>query len=93
MKNKRAMQIARDVETVRRLLKQFLYALCVSEGFGEKRLMRVLVTWTEIHDKVETDQNNEMMLIDNVLDRVIPSRYVEAIGYEPLKDRKGRIIK
>lgn len=93
MTNKNATKDAYEVELTRKLLKQFLYALCVSEGFGERRLMRVLLTWTEIYKEVKgANENDAMLTIDSILDKVMPSKYVKAIGYEKLKDSKGRII-
>ncbi len=90
------MERVREIEQTRRILKQFLYALHTSEGFGEMRLLRVLLEWSEVYDKVNDPKNNandEMMLIDSLLDKVVPSRLVtKSVGYEPLKDKKGRKI-
>lgn len=87
---------AERVEMTRQLLKQFLYALHVSEDYGENRLLRVLVTWSEVYKKVKdpkNDENDEMLMIDRVLDKVIGPRYVKCIGRENLKDKKGKEIK
>lgn len=93
MTNKSATKNAYEVELTRKLLKQFLYALCKSEGFGERRLMRVLLTWTEVYKEANgKNENDAMLTIDSILDRVMPSKYVKAIGYEKVKDSKGRAI-
>ena len=87
---------AMDIEKTRRLLKQFLYALYLSEGFGEKRLMRVLATWSHVYKTVrdhKSDENTEMLMIDRVLDNIIPKTYMSAVGYEKFLDRKGKEIK
>lgn len=94
--DKEAKKRAERIEWTRKLLKQFLYALHKSEGYGEQRLLRVLVEWSEVYEFVNDPKNNEndeMLLIDSVLDRVIPSRFVTAIGREKLRDRKGKEIK
>lgn len=87
---------ARNIDMTRRLLKQFLYALYKSEGYGEQRLMRVLMTWAETYKIVKdpkNDENSEMLMIDRVLDTVIPKTVMSAVGYEKLLDSKGREIK
>ena len=87
---------ARDIDKTRRLLKQLLYALHVSEGFGEQRLLRVLYEWCETQEIVKDPKNNEndeMLMIDRVLDKVIPSTVMSTIGYEKLLDMKGREVK
>ena len=87
---------ARDLDKTRRLIKQFLYALYKSEGFGEQRLIRVLYAWCETQDVVKdpkNDENDEMLMIDRVLDRVLPPTIMSTIGYEKLLDKKGREIK
>lgn len=95
--NKALKQRAEDIEKTRRLLKQFLYALHKSEGFGQNRLLRVLMEWAEVYKEVNDPKNNandEMLMIDRVLDQVVPSRYItKSVGREPLRDRYGRIIK
>lgn len=97
MNNKAMRQRAEDIEKTRRLLKQFLYALHKSEGFGQNRLLRVLMEWAEIYKEVndpKNDSNDEMLMIDRVLDEVVPSRYItKSVGREPLRDRYGRPIK
>lgn len=80
----------------RRLLKQFLYALHVSEGFGEGRLLSVLITWSKVYQKVndpKNDANDEMLMIDSVLSKVLPDIGMKSIGHEKLLDKKGREIK
>lgn len=95
--NKMMKQRAEDIEKTRRLLKQFLYALHKSEGFGQNRLLRVLMEWAEVYKEVndpKNDSNDEMLMIDRVLDEVVPSRYItKSVGREPLRDRYGRPIK
>jgi len=95
--NKMMKQRAEDIEKTRRLLKQFLYALHKSEGFGQNRLLRVLMEWAEVYKEVndpKNDSNDEMLMIDRVLDEVVPSRYItKSVGREPLRDRYGRLIK
>lgn len=95
--NKIMKQRAEDIEKTRRLLKQFLYALHKSEGFGQNRLLRVLMEWAEVYKEVndpKNDSNDEMLMIDRVLDEVVPSRYItKSVGREPLRDRYGRPIK
>lgn len=97
MNNKAMKQRAEDIEKTRRLLKQFLYALHKSEGFGQNRLLRVLMEWAEVYKEVndpKNDSNDEMLMIDKVLDQVVPSRYItKSVGREPLRDRYGRPIK
>ncbi len=97
MKNKKAMQHAQDVEKTRRLLKQFLYALHTSEGFGERRLTRVLIEWSETYKAVmnsEVGEMNEMLMIDRALDKVCPSHIItNSIGREPFVTRRGEQIK
>lgn len=42
----------------------------------------------------KNDSNDEMLMIDSVLDKVVPSRYItKSVGREPLRDRYGRPIK
>ena len=87
---------ARRIDETRRLLKQFLYALHVSEGFGEQRLIRVLDEWANVYNVVKDPKNNEndeMLMIDRVLDTKIPRTVMTSIGYEKLLDMKGREIK
>lgn len=87
---------ARDIDKTRRLLKQFLYALHKSEGFSEKRLLRVLTEWADVYKFVNDPKNNandEMLMIDRVLDTLIPRTIMSAVGYEKLLDMKGREIK
>ncbi len=87
---------ARDIDKTRRLLKQFLYALYKSEGFGERRLIRVLAEWAEVYKFVNDPKNNandEMLMIDRVLDTMIPRTVMSAVGYEKLLDTRGREIK
>ncbi len=76
----------RDIDKVdhtRRILKQMLWALHISEGFGEQRLMRVLATWSEVYKTVEKDPTNEMLVLDDYLDEVCPTkRLTRAIGKE-----------
>ncbi len=97
--NKEFIKRANEIELTRRVLKQLLYALHVSEGFGSYRLLRVLYEWAETQDMVKkssnlSEQNDEMLMIDKVLDNVLPSRFVQdVIGSEPLRDTKGREIK
>ncbi len=97
MKNKKAIERANDIEKTRRLLKQFLYALHLSEGFGEKRLLRVLLEWSNVYSCVNDPKNNandEMLLLDDVLDKVVPSKLItKSVGEEKLLDNKGREIK
>lgn len=93
---KAAEEKARDIQKARRLLKQLLYALHKSEGFGEDRLTRVLVEWGETHEIVKDPRNNEndeMLMIDRVLDKVLPPRVMDAVGYEKLLDMKGKEVK
>lgn len=93
---KQAEERAKRTEWTRKLLKQFLYALHKSEGFGEQRLLRVLVEWSETYEVVNDPKNNandEMLMIDDLLDKVIPSRFMSSIGYEKILDRKGNEIK
>lgn len=89
MINKKAIEHAKDVEKTRQLLKQFLYALHKSEGYGQERLLRVLLTWSETHKIVNDPKNNktdEMLMIDRILDEVCPSRLLTlAIGKEKIK--------
>lgn len=87
---------ARDIDKTRRLLKQFLYALHKSEGYGEQRLLRVLVEWAEVYKFVKDPKNNdndEMLMIDRVLDQVLTKTIMSAVGYEKLLDMKGRVVK
>lgn len=91
-----AIKRAKDVEKTRRLLKQFLYALHISEDFGEVRLTRVLLKWTEVFKYVNdpaNNQNDSMLMIDNMLEKVMPSRMITAIGRERIVDAKGNPIK
>ena len=93
---KQAEERAKKTEWTRKLLKQFLYALHKSEGFGEQRLLRVLVEWAEVYETVNDPKNNEndeMLMIDGLLDKVIPSRFMSSIGYEKIRDMKGNEIK
>lgn len=93
---KRMEQRAKDVEKTRRLLKQFLYALHVSEGFGERRLVRVVYEWSQVYEHVNNPKNNEndeMLMIDKVLDNILPKPILSSIGYEKLLNRKGEEIK
>ena len=87
---------ARKIDHTRRIVKQFLYALMKSEGFGEQRLMRVLQEWAETYEFVNdhrNDENSEMLMIDRILDSVLPKTVMSSIGYEKLLDNKGREIK
>jgi hypothetical protein len=87
---------ARRIDETRRLLKQFLYALYKSEGFGEQRLIRVLDEWADVYEFVKNpknDENTEMLMIDRVLDTVLPKTVMSPIGYEKLLDMKGREVK
>lgn len=93
---KRMEERARDIDKARRLLKQLLYALHVSEGFGEQRLIRVLAEWVEVQNFVKDPKNNEndeMLMIDRVLNTALPETILSYVGYEKLLDRKGREIK
>lgn len=84
-----------DITIVKNTLKQLLYVLHVQNGYGEKRLLRLLHDWAELQDYIisSDDSNTELLLVDRMLDEVFPAGVVSVIGYEPLKDRKGRIIK
>ena len=87
---------AKEIAHTRRVLKQLLYAIHKSEGFGEQRLLRVLYEWAETSEFVRNPKNNEndeMLMIDRVLDKVIPNTVMTSIGYEKLLDRKGRVVK
>lgn len=89
---------AEEVEKTRYILKQLLYALHVSEGFGENRLLRVLVEWAEtqklVQDMNKSEANDAMLMIESVLDKVLQSQFVEkTLGREPLRDWKGKEIK
>jgi hypothetical protein len=87
---------ARKIDHTRRIVKQFLYALVKSEGYGEQRLMRVLKVWSETYDFVNdhrNDENTEMLMIDRVLDTALPKTVMSAVGYEKLLDMKGREVK
>lgn len=87
---------ARKIDHTRRILKQFLYALYKSEGYGERRLIRVLAEWAEVYKFVSDPKNNEndeMLMIDRVLDTLIPQTVMSSIGYEKLLDMKGREVK
>lgn len=87
---------ARRIDETRRLLKQFLYALHVSEGFGEQRLIRVLDEWADVYEIVKdpkNDENTEMLMIDRILDKVLPKTVMSAVEYEKLLDTKGREVK
>lgn len=87
---------ARRIDETRRLLKQFLYALHKSEGFGEQRLIRVVDEWADVYEFVKNpknDENTEMLMIDRVLDTVLPKTVMSPIGYEKLLDMKGREVK
>ena len=93
---KQAEERARKIELTRRLLKQFLYALHKSEGYGEQRLLRVLLEWSKIYKYVNDPRNNEsdeMLMIDRVLNNVMPPRIISSIGYEKFLDKKGNEIK
>ena len=86
---------AKNATLTRRIIKQLLYALHVSEGFGEQRLMRVLYEWTEVYKFVndpKNDLNSEMLLIDKLLDSVLPERVMSSVGYEKLLDKKGKEV-
>ncbi len=86
---------ARRIDETRRLLKQFLYALHVSEGFGEQRLIRVLDEWAEVYEFVKDHRNNEndeMLMIDRVLDRVLPKTVMTSVGYEKFLDSRGKEV-
>lgn len=85
-----------EADRNRAIIKQFLYTLYVSEGFGEKRLLRVLLKWADTYAWVndpKNDKNDVLLKIDSILDSVMPPSMVKAIGYEPLKDKYGRVIK
>lgn len=87
---------ARKTDHTRRIVKQFLYALMKSEGFGEQRLVRVLQVWSETYEFVNdhrNDENTEMLMIDRILDKVLPKTVMSAVGYEKLLNMKGREIK
>lgn len=87
---------ARELDHTRRVLKQLLYALHKSEGYGEQRLLRVLYEWGETNEFVRNPKNNEndeMLMIDRVLDKVIPKTVMSAVGYEKLLDSKGKVVK
>lgn len=87
---------ARKINHTRKIVKQFLYVLHKSEGFGEQRLMRVLAEWCETYDFVNdhrNDENTEILMIDRVLDTVLPETVMTAVGYEKLLDMKGREVK
>lgn len=87
---------AKRADWTRRILKQFLYALHTSEGFGEMRLLRVLLEWSEVYKKVNDPRNNmndEMLMIDSVLEKVLPEIGMASVGREKLLDRKGKEIK
>ena len=93
---KQAEERAIRAEWTRKILKQVLYALHKSEGFGEQRLVRVLLEWCEVYKFVNDPKNNandEMLMIDGVLDSVMPPRFVASIGYEKFLDKKGNEIK
>lgn len=86
---------ARDIDKTRRLLKQFLYALHASEGFGEQRLVRVLDEWASVYEYVndpKNDGNTEMLMLDRVLDKLLPKTVMTSIGYEKLLDSRGREV-
>lgn len=89
---------AEEIEKTRYILKQLLYALHVSEGFGENRLLRVLLEWAETQKIVQSanksEANDALLMIDSVLNKVLPSQFVEkTLGKEPLRDWKGKEIK
>lgn len=87
---------ARKINHTRRIVKQFLYALMKSEGYGEQRLMRVLTEWAETYEFVndpKNDENSEILMIDRVLDNVLPKTVMSVVGYEKLLDMKGKEIK
>lgn len=86
---------ARNIAHTRRIVKQFLYALYKSEGFGERRLLRVLDEWAEVYRFVndpKNDSNDEMLMIDSILDTAIPQTVMSSIGYEKLLNTKGREV-
>ena len=87
---------ARKIDHTRRIVKQFLYALVKSEGYGEQRLMRVLKEWADTYEFVndpKNDENTEMLMIDRVLDSVLPKTVMSAVGYEKLLNMKGKEVK
>ena len=94
--DKEAIRRAEDRELVRRVLKQLLFALHKSEGFSTMRLMRVVLEWTEVQEFVNSgskeDQSDKLIEIDRILDELLPSKFVSAIGREKLKNWKGENI-
>lgn len=87
---------ARKADHTRRIVKQFLFALMKSEGFGEQRLMRVLCEWADTYEFVndpKNDANDEMLMIDRILDTVLPKTVMTAVGYEKLLNNRGREVK
>lgn len=88
----------KENELARRFLKQMLYTLHISEGFGRDRLLRVLMEWTEQQNKIinaSTEIKSDMLIeIDTILDTVMPSKFIDDVtGREKLRNKKGKIIK
>ena len=67
--------------------KIFLYALHRSEGFGENRLLRVIEECLEVA-KLTNYNNEDMLVIDRVLGKVLGEEEIKSIGLEPCE--KGR---
>lgn len=65
-------------------LKIFLLALMRSEGFGERRLIRVLYEFCELANESKYD-NDEMLMIDSIIEKVIGKQMMENIGYEEME--------
>lgn len=83
----RARERDKTINQTRQILKQFLYALHKSEGYGETRLLRTLYEWADTYEYVNNPKNNsndEMLMIDNVLEKVIGKYTVLNIGREPI---------
>lgn len=79
------------IEIVRNNLKMLLYALSRSEGFGEKRLLRVMHEFCEVVNNIKS--SDDLMVIDIELEKILGKETMQNIGYELLKDNKGNIVK
>lgn len=86
----RARERDKNINHTRQILKQFLYALHKSEGYGEIRLLRCLCEWADTYEYVNDPKNNlndEMLMIDSVLEKVIGKYTVLSIGRDPINKK------
>ncbi len=82
---------AKSLNQVQKTIKIALYVLNKHFGFWKKRLALFLNEWARLVHEINT--NDDMLELDQALEKIIPRDILRAIGMEHIKDDTGRRLR